>query len=273
MQHLLSTSRISEILGLILHHLNATLALVIPTYIVWVFEPNPSAGAGLLMCSVILWMKLISYFHANSDYRSSGPSKTTTLNAALVTDVDEADASVQYPGNLTLHNIYYFWFAPTLTYQIAFPKAKHGVRPLYVAGLLVRLSITAALIVFLVKQTINPTVEKLVGEIQEGNLNPVSAAESLVKLAIPNTYVWLLIFYFYFHLFLNLLAELLRFGDRVFYKDWWNCTEIGSYWRLWNLPVHFWLIRHLYMPSIRWKCPSVAATGLVFLFSAAQSSR
>ncbi|GMI33604.1 hypothetical protein TrCOL_g722 [Triparma columacea] len=267
-KHLLSAGRIPETLGLVLHHLNASLSLVIPTYIVWVFEPNPSAGGGLLMCSVILWMKLISYFHANSDYRSSGPDKTTTLNAALVTDVDEEDALLQYPSNLTLQNIYYFWFAPTLTYQIAFPKAKHGVRPLYVAGLVVRMSITAALFVFLVKQTINPTVEKLVGEIQRGNLNPVIAAESLVKLAIPNTYVWLLVFYFYFHLFLNLLAELLRFGDRVFYKDWWNCTEIGSYWRLWNLPVHFWLIRHLYMPSIRWKVPSVAATGLVFLFSA-----
>ena len=30
---------------------------------------------------------------------------------------------------------------------------------------------------------------------------------------------------------LNILAELLRFGDREFYKDWWNAKtveEVGS---------------------------------------------
>ena len=102
--------------------------------------------------------------------------------------------------------------------QIVFPKTPHGVRLSYVVGLLVRMSISAALIVFLVKQTVSPTVDRLVANIQAGRLDPLEAAESLVKLAIPNTYIWLLVFYFYFHLFMNLLAELLCFGDRVFYK-------------------------------------------------------
>jgi len=43
-------------------------------------------------------------------------------------------------------------------------------------------------------------------------------------------------FYVYFHLYLNLFAELLRFGDRVFYRDWWNSSEVSAYWRLWNTP-------------------------------------
>jgi diacylglycerol O-acyltransferase-1 len=34
-------------------------------------------------------------------------------------------------------------------------------------------------------------------------------------------FVWLLGFYSLFHLWLNILAELLKFGDREFYKDWW----------------------------------------------------
>ena len=33
--------------------------------------------------------------------------------------------------------------------------------------------------------------------------------------------MWLLFFYCYFHSFLNIMAEILRFGDRTFYKDWW----------------------------------------------------
>ena len=58
-------------------------------------------------------------------------------------------------------------------------------------------------------------------------------------------YAWLLMFYLFFHLWLNLLAELTRFGDRLFYKDWWNSRNISGYWKNWNLPVHHWMLRHL----------------------------
>ena len=42
-----------------------------------------------------------------------------------------------------------------------------------------------------------------------------------------------------------------RFGDREFYKDWWNASTVGEYWRLWNMPVHKWLLRHIYYPALR----------------------
>ncbi len=44
--------------------------------------------------------------------------------------------------------------------------------------------------------------------------------ERLLKLAIPSTYAWLTMFYVLFHLWLNILAECLMFGDREFYKAW-----------------------------------------------------
>lgn len=42
--------------------------------------------------------------------------------------------------------------------------------------------------------------------------------ERLLRLAVPNTGVWLAMFYLVFHLWLNILGELLLFGDRMFYK-------------------------------------------------------
>ncbi|GJN38653.1 hypothetical protein PR202_gb27716 [Eleusine coracana subsp. coracana] len=36
---------------------------------------------------------------------------------------------------------------------------------------------------------------------------------------------------------LNILAELLCFGDREFYKDWWNAKTVEEYWRMWNMGV------------------------------------
>ena len=50
-------------------------------------------------------------------------------------------------------------------------------------------------------------------------------------------------FYIYFHAFLNITGELLRFGDRQFYRDWWNATTIDYFWRNWNIPVHKWARR------------------------------
>ncbi len=64
-------------------------------------------------------------------------------------------------------------------------------------------------------------------------------------------------FYAYFHLALNISAEITCFGDRVFYKDWWNAHDIEEYWRLWNVPAHAWIARHVYFPCLRRGFPKV----------------
>lgn len=38
---------------------------------------------------------------------------------------------------------------------------------------------------------------------------------------VPNHLIWLIFFYWFFHSCMNFVAELLQFGDREFYKDWW----------------------------------------------------
>lgn len=144
--------------------------------------------------------------------------------------------------NITLTDIYYFWFAPTLTYQIAYPRLVRR-NWLRIFTLVARLFLTNVLILFLVAQVVSPNLKSLTQDLESGK--HVFSVEIfvgyLLKLAIACTYIWLLVFYAYFHLFFNILAELLKFGDRVFYKDWWNSSNVSSYWRLWNLPVHYWL--------------------------------
>jgi len=46
---------------------------------------------------------------------------------------------------------------------------------------------------------------------------------------VPNHFIWLLFFYWMFHSSLNVIAELLRFGDRTFYKDWWSVRLFAYY--------------------------------------------
>lgn len=78
-----------------------------------------------------------------------------------------------------------------------------------------------------------PTAKNSVLAFQEGDY--LVTIEKLAKVAIPNLYLWILMFYTLFHCQLNLFAELTRFGDRQFYKDWWNSNFIDEYWRTWNL--------------------------------------
>lgn len=60
----------------------------------------------------------------------------------------------------------------------------------------------------------------------------------------------------------------MQFGDREFYRDWWNSESITYFWQNWNIPVHKWCIRHFYKPMLRRGSSKWAARTAVFLASA-----
>lgn len=60
---------------------------------------------------------------------------------------------------------------------------------------------------------------------------------------VPNHLIWLIFFYWFFHSCLNTVAELMQFGDREFYRDWWNAESVTYFWQNWNIPVHRWCVR------------------------------
>jgi diacylglycerol O-acyltransferase 1 len=268
-EYLLSRNRIPQLFGTILHHTNAHLSLLCPIWIVWNFIDKPAIGAVLLFHATITWMKLLSYVLANEDYRIMSQNDSNTDGMlTLIEDLDPDDIDIRYPQNITLQNMFYFWFCPTLTYQIAYPKSPRR-RWWKIGGIIMRLVICASLFTFVAAQVVSPVLNSLVQDLEAsgGFYTTSMMADYWLRLAIANTYLWLLLFYGYFHLYLNLFGELLRFGDRVFYRDWWNVLDVGAYWRLWNIPVHFWLVRHLYFPCLRHINKNMA-TFVVFLLSA-----
>jgi hypothetical protein len=89
---------------------------------------------------------------------------------------------------------------------------------------------------FIFSQYMMPTVYNSMKFVKDDNY--IMMVERVMKLAIPNVYGWILMFYAFFHCWMNFLAELTRFSDRNFYKDWWNSHYLDQYWRTWNL-VYF----------------------------------
>ncbi|XP_031116374.1 diacylglycerol O-acyltransferase 1A-like [Ipomoea triloba] len=220
--------------------------------ILWCDSTFPS-GVTLMLFACIVWLKLVSYAHSNHDMR------------ALAKSLDKGDTpGTIYAYEVSFKSLAYFMVAPTLCYQLSYPRSP-CIRKGWVVRQLIKLIIFTGLMGFIIEQYINPIVRNSQHPLQ-GNL--LYAIERVLKLSVPNLYVWLCMFYCFFHLWLNILAELLRFGDREFYKDWWNAKTIDEYWRMWNMPVHKWMVRHLYFPCLRNGIPKGVAILIAFLVSA-----
>lgn len=106
---------------------------------------------------------------ANEDYRAVGKGKSDDQTYALgrlVEDLDPVEAHLTYPQNVTLQNILYFWVAPTLTYQIAFPKTDR-VRWWKVMLILGRMGAVLLLGSYLIAQVVNPVLSGLLQDLEK----------------------------------------------------------------------------------------------------------
>ncbi|CAG5861120.1 unnamed protein product [Menidia menidia] len=74
-------------------------------------------------------------------------------------------------------------------------------------------------------------------------------------------------FFAFLHCWLNAFAEMLRFGDRMFYKDWWNSTSFANYYRTWNVVVHDWLYYYVYRDFLWVSEKRFRAAAMFFVFT------
>ncbi|TKW25364.1 hypothetical protein SEVIR_3G114700v4 [Setaria viridis] len=240
-----------------LHIFLTTSEIVYPVLVILMCDSAVLSGFVLMFIACIVWLKLVSFAHTNHDIRkliTSGKKVDNELSAA---DID----NLQPP---TLGSLIYFMMAPTLCYQPSYPRTTH-IRKGWLIRQIILYLIFTGLQGFIIEQYINPIVVNSQHPLKGGLLN---AVETVLKLSLPNVYLWLCMFYCLFHLWLNILAEILRFGDREFYKDWWNAKTIDEYWRKWNMPVHKWIVRHIYFPCMRNGISKEVAVFISFFVSA-----
>jgi diacylglycerol O-acyltransferase-1 len=240
------------------HFINVTLNLVISTYMVYFKIFHPAVGMAVELHAVIVWLKVCSYALTNRDLRHS------LLNPDINEALPPLYATCPYPQNITLGNICYFWWAPTLIYQPVYPRTERVRRSFVIKRAAEGISL-CIVVWFTVMQYASPLLRNSVGQVH--TLDFVSIAERVLKLSTISLFCWLCGFYALFHSFLNFLAEILRFADREFYSDWWNVSSVRVYWTSWNKPVYHFMRRHMYAPMIgRGMKPAVAQFG-VFIFS------
>ncbi|KAM0018215.1 putative diacylglycerol O-acyltransferase [Helianthus debilis subsp. tardiflorus] len=249
--------RISDPVVITLHVIITTTSILYPVFMILMVDSVVLSGVSLMLCACINWLKLTSFVHTSYDMRS-------LVNSADKGETESESLDIELFYDADFKSLVYFLLAPTLCYQIRYPRTAF-IRKGWVLRQLIKLIIFTGLMGFIIEQYINPIVQNSQHPL---NGDILYAIERVLKLSVPNLYVWLCMFYCFFHLWLNILAELLRFGDREFYKDWWNAQTIEEYWRLWNMPVHKWIVRHLYFPCLRNGIPKGAAILVAFFMSA-----
>jgi len=292
----LTRSHLEWNLACILHTFNLISTLIVPIVIINTLDCGILSSILVCMSYTILVLKLVSYiqvnkwcrdrsrrsFLINSQMSGAGDflwrrRMKTVMNIKEAkkpesseeedkTTVSELNQNlVQWPDNQTVADISYFMLAPTLCYELNFPRTNR-TRKFFLIRRIFEVSLGTNLMLALIQQWIVPNVIHTL--VPFHGLNWPLTLERLLKLSLPNHIIWLVFFYIYFHSFLNTIGELLNFADRDFYQDWWNSSNLEIFWKNWNLPVHKWCTRHVYKPLLQSGVSKLTASTLVFSISA-----
>ncbi|KAI4250552.1 MAG: hypothetical protein L6R40_000152 [Gallowayella cf. fulva] len=240
------------------HGVNATFCLLVTTYVVYYHINHPLIGTICQIHAIIVWLKNCSYAFTNRDLRHA------YLNPSSASTLPDIYSQCPYPRNVTISNLAYFWWAPTLVYQPVYPRSP-SIRWLFVVKRVAECLGLGMFIWLASAQYAAPVLRNSLDKM--ATLNIASIIERLMKLSTISLVIWLAGFFAVFQSILNALAEIMRFGDREFYTDWWNSPSVGNYWRTWNKPVYHFMRRHIYSPLVGRGFSSGFASTMVFVFS------
>ncbi|XP_077209633.1 diacylglycerol O-acyltransferase 1 isoform X1 [Paroedura picta] len=267
----LATGCLCERSGTILHTVNLLTILCFPALVVLaVTSITPIGAVFTLAVHTILFLKLFSFKDVNKWCREKRGAKGGLASASTASGLQKANgdvvpSGVSYPANLTYRDLYYFLFAPTLCYELNFPRSPR-IRKRFLLRRLFEMLFFLQLLIGLIQQWMVPTIQNSMKPFRDMDYSRI--IERLLKLAVPNHLIWLIFFYWFFHSSLNVIAEVMQFGDREFYRDWWNSESVTYFWQNWNIPVHKWCLRHFYKPMIKRGVGKWTAQTAVFLASA-----
>jgi len=207
----------------------------------------------LLICSsyIIMAMKLVSYIQVNKKCRDELVDNNNTKQ-------------VVYPSNVTLGSITYFLLSPTLTYQPNVSRTSTiQLNVVFLRALeccVLQLGVRSAIMA--IPNVVVGLLEAIKSE------DAVVVVERFLTLSLVFNIVFMSTFYLLFVSFLQLTSELLQVQERKFFHSWWNASTMEEFWRWWNLPVHRWCVKHIYLPFVKNGWSKRHAMLAVFLTSA-----
>ncbi|XP_006887791.1 PREDICTED: sterol O-acyltransferase 1-like [Elephantulus edwardii] len=197
---------------------------VIPTYVVLAYTLPPASRIIVISEQIRFIMKAHSFIRENVP--------------RVLDSAKEKSSTVPIP---TIGKYLYFLFAPTLIYRDSYPRTP-TVRWGYVATQFLQTFGSFFYVYYIFERLCVPLFRNIKQEPFSARVLVLCVFNSI----LPGVLILLLTFFAFLHCWHNAFAEMLRFGDRMFYKDWWNSTSYSNYYRTWNVVVHDWLYYYAY---------------------------
>lgn len=236
--------------------------LITPLWVISYYKVHFIPAFFLLSYHLIVSLKIYSFGSIMYEARDAYITKEYLNYPAEIKEV-----IAKYPNFTNITHFCYFLFYPTLCFQFHYPRSER-IRKTWLFKRTCEWIIANSLMLILIQQYLTPLVKNTIKVLEEENLNYVSLLERQLKLSLPFLYLWLIFFYAVFQCQLNVLSEITRFADREFYREWWNSRTLGEYWKTWNIPVHSWMLRHVYFPMVNKKYGKTFSLFVTFLLSA-----
>ncbi|VVC94396.1 unnamed protein product [Leptidea sinapis] len=144
----------------------------------------------------------------------------------------------------TFRHYLYFLFVPTLLYRDEYPRTKR-IRWSVVVSHFLEVAAIIFYNCFIWERFIVPYWSEYG---KEPKVEAGTVVRAMFACILPGITSFLCGFYCLLHAWFNAFAEMLRFGDRLFYEDWWTKSRYSNYFRAWNRVVHGWLRDFVYRP-------------------------
>jgi diacylglycerol O-acyltransferase-1 len=153
----------------LLNAANIVAALAAPCYVIHATSAEPLPAFTLTLAATVVWLKLVSYAHVNwALRRARAAPRPRPSPGERGSGVEPAHAEhlLAYPENLSLGNLAYFLVAPTLCYQLSYPRTPR-VRPRWVLRRVALLCAALGMMLFILEQYIEPTIDNSLRPLQE----------------------------------------------------------------------------------------------------------
>uniref|UniRef100_A0A0R3W886 O-acyltransferase n=1 Tax=Taenia asiatica TaxID=60517 RepID=A0A0R3W886_TAEAS len=261
--------------------------IILPVVFIFKHDLAPSSTAIVCLEQIRLMMKSHAFVRANvesallsgeeCEREKSRRRHRRSLTADERFPVSACGDSVTEEVEITMSNgipippfsqYLYFLFAPTLVYRSAYPRTPY-IRWHFVTINLLQMGLCILYTYFIFARFCFAYFANF-GRSEQFNFSLRQLITSSFGCMLPGALLLLINFYALLHCWLNAFAELLRFGDRLFYKDWWNSVTFSAYYRTWNVVVHDWLYTYVYRDvyAISRRHRRILAQTAVFMLSA-----
>lgn len=176
--------------------------MIIDSFLFFSFFSTIAVGS-MSICFLysILFMKLWSFVHVNNWCRADLKQQKTSISGKRREsfsmnrrrESDElpglsdglkdkmTNLLVKYPDNLNLRDLFYFLLAPTLCYELNFPRTKR-IRKRFLVKRILEVAVGANIVMALIQQWMIPSVRNSLVPIS--NMEFTKATERLLKLAV-----------------------------------------------------------------------------------------